>query len=377
MSISFILTSYNVAPYLQQSLQSLAAVARDGDQIIMVDDGSSDGSDAIIRDCAADPAFAPGVEMVPVCLGTNTMGGVGIAANIGLSLATRDTVFFVDGDDWIEPAGFNRARAQVTLWPADILIVNYLVFDDAAQRSYPPADADRWRRMSRTDDVQANRTQALGLIAVPWRKFYDRRFIERHALRFPEVDAFYEDNPFHWAVCLAAESIRFLDAVVCQHRVNRPGQTMGESGVALTAFFTHYRAIEKLLGPRDDGYRLIAVDWLLGNMAWHCDRLAPEAFYPYATEAAETLATIPGGLWSRAFEASQHRHPVWMVADRLRRGDVSGQIASWETAALHRRMDKVEAQLREVGGLSQSALDRLRGQDAAACFKALHGLANK
>ncbi|MFN3527335.1 MAG: glycosyltransferase family 2 protein, partial [Paracoccus sp. (in: a-proteobacteria)] len=109
MAISFIVTTYNIAPYLPQCLNSLAEVALDGDQIILIDDGSTDDSAAIISHFAARPPA--GVDVKRILLGTNTIGGVGIGANIGLAEATRETVFFVDGDDWIDADGFRRARA--------------------------------------------------------------------------------------------------------------------------------------------------------------------------------------------------------------------------------------------------------------------------
>lgn len=377
MSISFILTSHDIQPYLGQCLRSLAAVARPGDEVIAVDDGSTDGSAEMIGTGLAGFGFDPGVSLQPVCLGTNTMGGVGIPANIGLSMATRDTVFFVDGDDWIEPDGFNRARAQMTITPADILIANYRVFDDARQASSRPADSDRWHRLNHRGDIETLRLQALSLIGVPWRKFYRRSLLEAHALRFPEGDFFYEDNPFHWAVCLAASSIRFYDIALCQHRVNRPGQTMAQDGMALAAFFDHFETIERLLHPNDTDYRLLAISWLLENMAWHSARLSADAFYPYAVQAASVLSGIPNDLWSLAFARNKHLHPVWFAAERLRRGDVGGQVGSWEHDRLQRRLTEIETRLAELATTSKSALDRLRGQDAAERFAAIRNAAGR
>lgn len=371
VTISFVVTSYNIQPYLSRCLRSLANVARPGDEVIIIDDGSTDGSAELISSGLEPFNFDFGVSLQLVCLGTNTIGGVGIPANIGLSLATKEIVFFVDGDDWIIPDGFNRARAQMKLTPADILIANYRVFDETNQTSSRPADSDRWHDIFYKDDIKILRLHAISLIGVPWRKFYRRSFLQERGLRFPEGNFFYEDNPFHWAVCLAAGSIRFVDTAVCQHRVNRPGQTMSESGIALTAFFTHFKTIRKMLHHSDSEHHLLAVTWLLGNMAWHYDRLSSESFYPYAVQAASILTTIPEPLWTEAFDRNGHSHPVWMAAERLRQGDISGQIISWEQARIHERLAKIEAQLADISETSKGSLDRLRGQDASECFTAI------
>ena len=129
MKISFIVTSYNIETYIDRCLRSVLEVARPGDEIIVVDDGSSDDTPAVVKACLAD---APqGVEKRPVFLGQNTMGGVGIAGNIGLDMAARDGVFFVDGDDWLDVDGFNAARAAFERGDCDILIANYQEFDEA------------------------------------------------------------------------------------------------------------------------------------------------------------------------------------------------------------------------------------------------------
>ncbi|MFN3526084.1 MAG: glycosyltransferase family 2 protein, partial [Paracoccus sp. (in: a-proteobacteria)] len=159
MAISFVVTTYNIAPYLGRCLDSVAQVALGGDQIVLVDDGSTDDSVEILSQFAQHPP--QGVEVTLILLGTNTIGGVGIGGNIGLTAATRDTVFFVDGDDWINAEGFRRARAQWVLQTYDIMLTNYLEFDEAAGKDKSPADQYRWSGLRHSDDIATQRQQAL------------------------------------------------------------------------------------------------------------------------------------------------------------------------------------------------------------------------
>lgn len=368
MTISFIITTYNIRPYIGRCLKSVAAVARKGDEVILVDDGSDDGTVEHVQEFARANRLAAGVTLKPIYLGTNTMGGVGIGANIGLRAARCDTVFFVDGDDWIDPHGFDKARAHWALHPTDILLTNYLEFDETLQISRKPADSRKWAVLDRNQPLEELRIQALDFIAVPWRKFYRRAFLEAHGLRFPEGDFFFEDNPFHWAVCLKAASIGFLNTTICHHRINRPGQTMASTGIELSAFFTHFGTITKGLPKADERLRLSAARWLLSNMSWHVDRLSPQAHYHYATAAAKALQSIPDALWHGPLAEAESGKPIWPAANRLRRGDIDGQIDAWQRQAIDRKLTQIEAQLQEL----QSAQDRLQaltlGQNAADRF---------
>lgn len=383
-TISFIITTYNIAPYIERCLASVAQIARPGDEVIIVDDGSGDGTDGIVRDFAATSGFGPGVEYRPVFLGTNTFGGVGIGGNIGLSEATRDTVFFVDGDDWVDVGGFNRARAYWTLNPTDILFTNYREYDQANDTLKSPADAGLWRALDTAVSFDALQKTALAFIAVPWRKFYDRAFLERNKLRFPEGDFFFEDNPFHWEVCLTAASIGFHDQVICYHRVNRPGQTMASTGVELGAFFTHFDTIMSKIPAAHRDAEPIVARWLLNNMTWHMPRLAPQAFFSYASAGARALQKISDAVWFEDLAVTESRKMIWPVATRLRYGDIWGQIDAWDRSFLRKKIEGVAAGVKGVAQLerdiardTREARRILVGDRAVEQFEALIASRNK
>ncbi len=371
MTISFIITTYNILPYLERCLQSVADVASIGDEVILVDDGSDDGTAARVLAFAEEGRFASGVAFRPICLGANTFGGVGIGANIGLTEARCDTVFFVDGDDWIDAVGFNRARAHWVLNPSEILIVNYLEFDEARQETRPPADYGKWSRLHVSAPLSDLRLHALSLIAVPWRKFYRRTFLEQHRLRFPEGDFFFEDNPFHWAVCMRAESIGFLDAVVCHHRVNRPGQTMASTGAELGAFFTHFDTILRDLKGAERPYLVTAARWLLANMTWHMRQLRPGAYHAYARAGGRALKLISDEIWEGDLAALESGSLIWATADRLRSGDIGGQIDAWHHQAQGQILAQIDARLQALEMQNQTLLQGMRGTSAADAFDAI------
>ncbi len=302
--------------------------------------------------CRQGGGYGPQVALRPFLLGTNTFGGVGIPANIGLNEAQGDAVFFVDGDDWLIPEGFVACRAAFEAQRPDILIGNYSEYDEKAEARRKPADALRWPGLAAAQTPKARRQLALSLIAVPWRKFYRRAFLEQHHIRFPEGDHFFEDNPFHWDICLQAGTIAFLDRVLCMHRINRPGQTMASTGQELMAFFTHFETIRAKLAADATEEQVAALAWLINNMTWHIDRLDPAVHGPYALRAAEVLGRCDAALWASHIAPLFQGTAILAQADLLRRGDTGAVLTLWS-------LDRLRNSLAGFGSRLQALEDRV------------------
>ena len=378
MAISFIITTYNIQSYIERCLTTVAQVVRAGDQVLIIDDGSSDETPDVVRRLIARGAFAADIEVTPIFFGENTMGGVGIAGNIGMDKATRDTVFFVDGDDWLDVEGFQAARAVFEERDCDILIANYQEYDEQKDTYRAPADASRWDHLNGAADLHSLRQQALDLIAVPWRKFYRRSFLEAHKLRFPEWDFFFEDNPFHWDVCLAAEQIVFANSCLCYHRVNRPGQTMASTGRELMAFFDHFDTIRALLKRRaGQDFDMQALAWIIGNMSWHIGRLHPKIVPFYFQRAQLALKDLPEGMFDQAelqrFQQAEVHLYVSLLQER-------GWTAALEFFMLQRnqktqeRLHEEQKQMIEaLAHHMHSVTNHVTALSNAQYYEALHG----
>ena len=272
--LSIIVTTYNIESYIEQCLESVAAQTLRDIEVVVVDDGSSDATPRKIAEfCARDPRF------VPMLLPDNSPGGVATAANVGLDRATGRWVGFVDGDDFIEPTMFERLVDAAEARDADLAMCEYQEVVDGTGERRDPADAHRWATLTDPSyvlDVQT-RKQLLRFIAVPWRKLYRRTLLEDHGIRFPVGDGFYEDNPFHWFVLLAARSIAVVPEVLCYHRVGRAGQTMAAADERLFQIFRHHDTIHTWLAAKRllDVYEVTLLGWVISQMEWIARRTPP------------------------------------------------------------------------------------------------------
>lgn len=99
--LSVIVPVYNVERYLERCVASLLDQPGTNLEVILVDDGSTDGSGALCDQIAA------GDGRVRVIHKKN--GGLSSARNMGLDQAVGDYITFVDSDDWVEPVCYAQA----------------------------------------------------------------------------------------------------------------------------------------------------------------------------------------------------------------------------------------------------------------------------
>ncbi|WP_417809369.1 glycosyltransferase family 2 protein [Thioclava sp.] len=369
--ISFIVTTYNIESYIQKCLTSLSMVVRPGDQVILIDDGSTDATEIIIREFSKDTGFIGGVEVNYIFLGANTFGGVGIAGNIGLREASRNTVFFVDGDDWLDGDAFREARSYWALHEVDIMFTNYKEYDQKNDTYKKPSDSPRWSNIDRGASLEDLCQAALSFIAVPWRKFYRRELLIENGIFFPEGAFFFEDNPFHWDVCLHANSIGFFDKVTCYHRINRPGQTMTSTGVELAAFFVHFDTIlEKIEESRVD-LKASLSRWLLANMTWQIGRISEPALYIYFSQASKALRKIDSTVWEEDLAPTECSKNIWVTANRLRDGDIWGVIDQWKLDRIRSSMIELRRISMDTLNLTRENKSMLQGANAASLFESI------
>lgn len=112
--LTVVVPVYNVENYLNKCLESIVSQTRHVDEIIIVDDGSTDGSGAI-----AD-AYAANYTNIKVIHQKN--GGLSAARNTGIDRAQSDYITFVDSDDYIDRNMYEKLMENMLKEGADISI---------------------------------------------------------------------------------------------------------------------------------------------------------------------------------------------------------------------------------------------------------------
>ena len=119
MLVSVIVPVYNVSPYLREALDSVINQTYNELEIIIVDDGSTDGSCAICEEYAASDTRIKLIHQ--------ENRGLSGARNTGLECATGDFVAFVDSDDSISPAFIETLVNELSSASASIAICRFSI----------------------------------------------------------------------------------------------------------------------------------------------------------------------------------------------------------------------------------------------------------
>jgi len=209
-AISVIVPVFNVERYLSACLDSLVVQTFDDFEIVVIDDGSTDGSPAIIKQFASmDPD-----RVRPF---TKPNGGLGDARNYGIERARGAFLAFVDADDMVAPTFLAELHGRAVSASADIVLCGILnVSDDGEPDPYLP-EPD----MSVFGHSLAEETRLLFRVdASACDKLYARDLFERTGIRFP-VGVAFEDVPTVYRLLACAVRVEKIDRPLYYYRRHR------------------------------------------------------------------------------------------------------------------------------------------------------------
>ena len=191
MKISIIIPVYNCKEYLPACVDSIRAVGVEAYEILLIDDGSTDGSGALCDDLAAQ------YSEIRVIHQPNS--GASAARNRGIREVVGENVLFLDADDSIDPEALGAVLADPRCDQADLVIFG-LTFDYYHHGSCYRRDPLYFEQegiLTKTDWCAAFEELFLRNSLSPvWNKVYKRDILLRHRLELNEKMFLYEDFEF-------------------------------------------------------------------------------------------------------------------------------------------------------------------------------------
>lgn len=243
--ITVVIPVYNVEAYLRQCLDSVLCQEFSDWEAVCVNDGSTDGSAAILEDYAAKDARFRVV--------TQPNGGLSAARNTGLDAAKGECLLFLDSDDWLEPKALEIIMGSLN--GEDMLCFSGRRFFEETQ-SLNPADVLQEKSYASGMDYyneNALLQRDFAFVCVVLRA-YRRAFLVDKGLRFKE-GILHEDNLFTPLACYYAQKVKQINACCYDYRVRARSITttvdlkrltdLMETANELAAFFISKKGFDK------------------------------------------------------------------------------------------------------------------------------------
>lgn len=211
--VSVIVPVYNVRPYLAEALDSVVNQTYKNLEILVIDDGSTDGSGELCDEYAAKDSRMHVVHQ--------QNGGISAARNRGLDLMTGDVVAFLDSDDAFDPCFVEQTLSALLREKTDLVECKYTVHRTVGalgktnrKKSLPLIKAGMYDRISALSAF----VDAF-LSPCVWNKLYLRELWS--GIRFPEGRV-YEDNEVILYVIDSCHSCYVINQTLYFYR-KRPG----------------------------------------------------------------------------------------------------------------------------------------------------------
>ena len=261
--MSVIIPVYNAEKYLRGCMDSVLSQTLRELELICVDDGSTDGSAAILEE------YAEKDSRVRVLRQENK--GAGAARNLGIGAARGEYVAFIDADDWAEKGYCSELVQCADEHSADIVVCRAQRFDDATGEPLP----SDWMLKEQylpgkafaPEDIKKYIFQfTYGQV---WDKLFRHELLTANGIRFPEIRA-AEDTSFAYISLLSAKRIAVQPTVLIHYRVNRAGTTSGSFMKYPDAPFTAFSLVyEFLKGSGKYGeYEQSFLNWAMEYLVW-------------------------------------------------------------------------------------------------------------
>ena len=183
--ITVVVSVYNTGKYLPKALDALLGQTEQNFEILLVDDGSTDGSGAA---CDQQAERSPKIQVFH-----KSNGGLSSARNLGIEHARGESIIFPDPDDWVEPNYLEHLLAIRDKYGADLSICGHYLTWNGTDSLWNPSATETTLD---TGKAVALLMKTNSFCGYAWNKLYRMDVIREHGLRFDEELGMAQDLHF-------------------------------------------------------------------------------------------------------------------------------------------------------------------------------------
>lgn len=201
-TVTIIIPMYNAASYIEECLNSCLELQGEDVEIIVIDDGSTDGSDKIVKEYTGKVQY----------IRQDNLGGA-VARNVGIERASGKYLFFLDADDIVCAGVLKTMLKKIQKDKCDICIGNYALIDEGGKKIRNENTFDGEKKLLRKD------LSSLFVIDPnPSTKLYVREIVKTNNIRFGNVKM-AQDLDFFLKYLSCCNSAEVINKCVYKYRI--------------------------------------------------------------------------------------------------------------------------------------------------------------
>lgn len=290
--ISFIIPVYNVEKYIRSCLDSILSQAGILKEVIVVDDGSKDGSLEILEEYSQ--------KYENVVLVAQEHEGASVARNKGIELAQGNWICFIDSDDYIEENCMTNILKNITE-EYDVIIADYVNYTQSKsyKHSYNQSmvefkeqDFELFQKATLNKNYIPKDLQLI----TPWAKLYRTEFLKQNDVRFTPGVRKSQDLLFNFEVYHYAKKGKYVPELMYYYRYNRESlcnkylsEVLNDYRKQQGKIKSLLRSYEKYESMKEHYYFRTAVNYMFSLRLDYAHRDNPKKYAERKNEFLESL----------------------------------------------------------------------------------------
>lgn len=250
--ISVIIPVYGVEKYISQCLESVINQTYNNLEIIVINDGTKDRSAEIAKEYAAKDSRIKVYDF--------KNGGLSVARNRGLEIATGEYISYLDSDDWLDTKMYETLLETAMKNEADMVKCGIIETNGASEEKITFSDV----KIINNEQHKAFENYFKGILwTLAWNGLYKKELAKK--VKFPD-NVVHEDNYSSGMFLYLAKKVIAMPFCLNYYRVNDAGISKGGVKKPLDKILAIIKLKQDLLKL---GFADKKIDWKLSVEFYH------------------------------------------------------------------------------------------------------------
>lgn len=250
--ISVIIPVYGVEKYISQCLESVINQTYNNLEIIVINDGTKDRSAEIAKEYAAKDSRIKVYDF--------KNGGLSVARNRGLEIATGEYISYLDSDDWLDTKMYETLLETAMKNEADMVKCGIIETNGASEEKITFSDV----KIINNEQHKAFENYFKGILwTLAWNGLYKKELAKK--VKFPD-NVVHEDNYSSGMFLYLAKKVIAMSFCLNYYRVNDAGISKGGVKKPLDKILAIIKLKQDLLKL---GFADKKIDWKLSVEFYH------------------------------------------------------------------------------------------------------------